>query len=292
MRRLTSSCRHSVSTLTVVVALVAATLTAIVFAPKPAHAAGGTGSITLAVQSARSVNKTGTNPTGFVQKGDPVDKYKWLINADDTGDPGTAANPGTDKCLPSTAKPVGSSDPNYADTCHWPSTRATSGFAPIIAQGDETALNTGKALDGLAPGKYLISVTADGLKIDGAHFTVAGGDAQQVTVAMNPLPLPLSTIRIQVFNDNQPVDATWEMDAENSTDMGGFTVTLTDDRQTLPARRYTNGVKARLHKGADKHFTQSRFVLDYQNSTHDIPRRETICITTGFTEKIRSLRSA
>ena len=120
----------------------------------------------------------------------------------------------------------GSTDPDFADSCPWPSIRKTSGFAPIVAQGDQSDLNRTQALSGLEPGKYLISVTATGFKIDGQHFTVTSGATQAVRVLMNPTPLPLSTIRIQVFNDNIPVDATYEADAEAG--LSGFVAHLTD----------------------------------------------------------------
>ena len=197
-----------------------------------AAAPSGPGSITLHVQSARSVN---TGP-GFVHSGDAVKKYRWLVNVDDTGDPGTSAAPGIDRCLPSTAK-GGSTDPDYADSCAWPSTRNTSGFAPIVAQGDETDLDDSTALDNLPAGKYLISVTADGFKIDGSHFTVSGG-TQRVVVAMNPTPLPLTTLRLTVFNDNAPVDATYEVDAEQG--LSGFTAHLTDVFGTVSVDYYGN----------------------------------------------------
>ena len=45
----------------------------------------------------------------------------------------------------------------------------------IVAQGDQSDLGDTKALADLPGGKYLISVTADGFKIDGQHFTVDGG---------------------------------------------------------------------------------------------------------------------
>ncbi|MCU1659228.1 MAG: pectin lyase-like protein [Pseudonocardiales bacterium] len=205
-----------------VVAVVAATLSvAQLAAPTHAKADTGPGRITLHVQSSRSVN----SGPGFVHEGDPVTSYKWLINLDDTGNPGTINNQGTSSCLPATAA-GGSSDPQYADTCQWPSTRTTSGAAPIKAQGDQTDLNDTKALGNLPAGKYLISVTADGFKIDGQHFTVQSGVATAVTVKMNPLPLPLTTLRLQVFNDNAPVDATYEMDAEPG--LAGFSATLSD----------------------------------------------------------------
>ena len=213
---------------------VAAPSTAAVAAAVAPAAPAGPGSITLTVHSARSVN-TGL---GFVHRGDVVPTYKWIINADDTGDPGTQANQGTENCLPSTA-PGGSTDPNYADSCQWPSVRKTSGFAPILAQGDETDLSAAKALDNLPGGKYLISVTADGFKIDGQHFTVSPGTTA-VNVDMNPTPLPLSTIRISVFNDNAPVDGTYEVDAEQA--LAGFTAHLTDVFGTVSVDYYGNAL--------------------------------------------------
>ena len=97
---------------------------------------------------------------------------------------------------------VNPADPNFADTCPWPSTRPTSGFAPIVAEGDQADFAAGKSLN-LPGGKYLISVKADGFKIDGAHFTVDGG-SQAVKVGLNPTPLPLATIQIQVYDDYAP----------------------------------------------------------------------------------------
>ncbi|WP_157557678.1 IPT/TIG domain-containing protein [Intrasporangium oryzae] len=185
-------------------------------------ATGDPGSITLSVKSARSVNPA---VAGLPKEGDAVTAYRWMINVDDTGDPGTASSPGYDRCLPARA-PGGSSDPGYADTCPWPSVRTTSGHSAIVAQGDESDLSTAKALGNLPPGKYLISVLADGYKIDGEHFTVASGAVTKVTVEMQPTPLPLATIRIQVFNDNAPVDGTYEIGGEQG--LSGFTANLSD----------------------------------------------------------------
>ena len=200
-----------------------------------APAATGPGSITLRVHSSRSVN---AGP-GFVHKGDSVTAYKWIINADDTGNPGTLANQGTSACLPSTA-PGGSADPNFADTCQWPSIRNTSGFAPILAQGDQTDLSAATSLANLPAGKYLISVTADTFKIDGQHFTVTPGATTDVNVDMNPSPLPLATMRIAVFNDNAPVDGTYEVDAEKG--LAGFTAHLTDVFGTVGADYFGNAL--------------------------------------------------
>ncbi len=190
-------------------------------APAAPAAPAAPGTISLAVSSARDVN---VGP-GFVHEGDPVTAYHWMVNVDDTGDPGTAQAPLLDRCLPQRA-PGGSPDPDYADTCPWPSVRTTSGHSEIVAQGTEADLSRTVPLTGLAPGKYLISVLADGFKIDGAHFVVTSAVTTPVTVRMNPTPLPLATIRIQVFGDNAPVDGTYEVGAEQG--LIGFTANLTD----------------------------------------------------------------
>ncbi len=223
--------------------------------------AGTPGAITLNVQSARSVNPK--NLAIKPNKGDPITAYKWLINQDNTGNPGTLANQGIDKCLPATAQ-GGSTDPNYADTCQWPSTRNTStsatgpttmGMDPIVAQGDQNDLNGTKSLDNLPAGKYLISVTADGFKIDGQHFTV-NGSTQKVVVQMNPTPLPLTTLRIQVFNDNAPVDATYEVDAEHGLE--GFTAHLSDVLGTVSTDYYGNALCTKyLHTDGANTYTDA-----------------------------------
>jgi hypothetical protein len=246
---------RAVLVLLAALAMVAVQLTVPPWAPRAAAADTTPGSITLQVNSARSVN----SGPGFVHQGDPITTYRWLINLDDVGDPGTAANQGTQACLPASATLPGTSDPNFmgstnanfADTCQWPSIRNTSGKAPIIAQGTQSDLGTTTPLAGLPPGKYLISVTADGFKIDGQHFTVAPGQVGiPVKVAMNPTPLPLTTLRIQVFNDNQPVDATYEVNAEDG--LAGFTAHLSDVFGTVGTDYYTNPLCTKyMHTLAD-----------------------------------------
>ena len=164
----------------------------------PAHAAG-TGSITLAVSSARTVGAG----AGFVHEGDPVTAYQWLITSDDVGNP----NDGKDNCLPPrgrTPAAPDSSDPGYTNRCQWPSARYTPGNVPVLTHGNQADLAAGIPLTDIPTGNYLISVTADGYKIDGAHFTVTDGGTTNVTVAMQPFPLPLGTIRLRVFNDQAP----------------------------------------------------------------------------------------
>ena len=213
--------------------------------PAASAASDSPGSITLRVESARSV----ASGPGFVHQHDPVTDYKWMVNVDDTGDPGTAAHQGTESCLPPGAT-GGSTDPDFADSCPWPSIRNTAGYAPIVAQGNQDDLSTSKALENLPPGKYLISVTADGFKIDGEHFTVQPGTTQQVTVGMNPTPLPLTTIQIQVFQDQAPVDATYEADAERG--LAGFGAHLTDVFGEVSTDYYGNALcTVYRHEGND-----------------------------------------
>lgn len=53
----------------------------------------------------------------------------------------------------------------------------------------------------LPDGRYLISVLADGYKLDGAHFSVPLEDPGVVTVELQPNPLPTATIQAAVFED-------------------------------------------------------------------------------------------
>ena len=215
--------------------------------------------------SARTVG-----PAGGVHKGDAVTAYQWMINEDSTGDPGTAAAPLFDRCLPSRA-PGGSTKPAspaagdptepYADSCPWPSVRPTSGHSKIVAQGDQNDLGASHVLDGLAPGKYLVSVTADGYKIDGAHFVVTPGLEGLVSVGMQPLPLPLATIKIQVFNDN------------------------------VPARRHLRGRRragpGRLHRQPLRRPRSGEHRLLRQRPVHGLPPRR-----TDRTDDVRGRRQA
>ena len=160
----------------------------------PAQAAT-TNTLTLAVTSAR------TEPRAFggsgVAKGDPVDKYKFIINVDNTGT--TAQRSPSGGCA--------STDAGYPGSCHWPSIQEVPHASPIYTQGNQDDLAGGVTLP---DGRYLISVIADGYKIDGEHFTVplTGPDPNPglVTVELQPNPLPDSTLRAQVFADGTPTN--------------------------------------------------------------------------------------
>ena len=155
-----------------------------------------------------SDNDPNTNPT-------PVTSFKYMINEDNTGTteqrssaPGTGCNAG---------------DPGYPTSCNWVSIAGVKGSSPIFTQGDQSdfpggVLTSNGAAVQLPAGRYLISVLADGFKIDGAHFTVPGPGT--VTVLMQPYDLPDATIQAEVFEDNAPTNSAPDVPAERG--IAGF----------------------------------------------------------------------
>ena len=161
--------------------------------PVQPAAAATTNTLRLDVVSARTEPRAGGG--SGVTKGAAVPHYKFLINEDATGTTTQRnANPGSG---------CAATDPNYPQSCHWPSIDEPSGWAPIVTQGDETDLANG--LD-LPDGRYLISVLADGYAIDGAHFTMPLQAPGVVDVGLQPDPLPDTTLKGQVFMDNAPTN--------------------------------------------------------------------------------------
>ncbi len=142
-------------------------------------------------------------------------EYKYLINIDNTGDPFQARNAG---CSPE--------DAGYPDSCDWPSIRAVPGAAPIYTQGNQDDFN-GTTLSGLdlPDGKYLISVLANGYKMGGIHFTVPLQGTGQLTVGLQPHPLPAATMRVKVFEDNASVNGQFDTDEHG---LEGFHVIIND----------------------------------------------------------------
>ena len=214
----------------------AAVIPTVAPAAAPAPAAPTSSILRLRVESARQWIPSGLN------KGDAIPKYHWLVVQDDTGDPthypgsATACTPpsiGGDPNYPSGAEdPAGSGQ--YPHQCQWPAIHSTKGgtSAEVVAQGDATTLSESIGIDTTNwpandhnPNRsYMISVMADGyavpgcavtptvtchvdgFKIDGAWFSLPlpdNGAAANVTVAMQPYPLPLTTVRMQVWNDLQ-----------------------------------------------------------------------------------------
>ncbi len=163
---------------------------------------------------------------------------------DATGDPDKRSQVAT--CLPFQDPVVNNTpqaNPNYGpEACQWPSVRYTPGAVPVVAQGDQGDIDptthqflvhgTTTPLQ-LQPGRYLVSVTADGYKIDGAHFDVDSTKPADPATGMNvavvkmhAYPVPLGTLRLRAFKDTAPVDGTYEVGIEQA--LPGFTTHLND----------------------------------------------------------------
>ncbi|MDO8363828.1 MAG: hypothetical protein Q7V88_13085 [Actinomycetota bacterium] len=143
----------------------------------------------------------------------PITTFKYLINIDNTGS--TKQREPSDGCSP---EAVG-----YPDSCDWTSMGHASN-SPIFTQGTEADFASG-GID-LLPGNYLISVLADGYKLDGEHFTIPLGDDEVVTVLMQPAPLPDATVQAAVFEDISPVNGAPDLPAEHG--LAGFVAGIND----------------------------------------------------------------
>ena len=148
--------------------------------------------------------------------GTPIDTFQYIINVDNTGTTTQrSAEPGSG-CSPQ--------DAGYPDTCNWVSVAGRANNSPILTQGDQSDFAGG--LD-LPDGRYLISVLADGYKIDGAHFSVPFANGQSlVTVQMQPYDLPDATIQAEVFEDVAPTNSAPDVPAERG--LAGFTGHIAD----------------------------------------------------------------
>ncbi len=168
--------------------------------------------ITLSVSSARTEPADGSG----VLRGDPITTYKWIVNVDNTGEPLWNEN----DCRPTVLDADGNwvtnpnnPDPDGLTNCQWPSVRGVQSTSPIFTQGTSAELNGTDGIT-LPNGKYLISVIADGFKIDGKHFTVPMEEPGLVEVQMQPLTVPAATLRIKVFVDDRFANGQFDAPAE------------------------------------------------------------------------------
>ena len=234
----------------VLVALQLSVPVALRLVPRAAAAVAQPGTFHLSVLEALDASH-GAKPTDAAKV---IDTFKWLISAEKTGGAygyagaATGGKAGYDavgdptnnaatsaKCTPGTRSGATDPGPNVTsgaydpNACQWPSVRYTPGAVPVVAEGDQSDLTGGVPNNlTLQPGRYLISVTADGHKIDGAHFDIDGSapTPANVVVSMHATPVPLGTLRLRVFKDSAPVDGTYEVGLEKP--LVGFTVHLND----------------------------------------------------------------
>jgi len=198
----------------------------------PAQAAT-TSDLSLKVVSAR------TEPLAFggtgVGKGDGILDFQYIINADNTGT--TAQRSVTGDCAATT--------PGYPASCDWPSIKEVPHTtSPIVRQGDQADF----AADLTLPdGRYLISVLADGYKIDGEHFTVPLPAPGLVTVELQPNPLPDSTLRAFIFQDTAPTNGAND---QGEPGLAGFSGHISDTLGEVQTDVYGNPL-CTVYKGED-----------------------------------------
>ena len=74
----------------------------------------------------------------------------------------------------------------------------------------------------MKPGRYLISVLADGFKLDGTPFTVPMDEPGVVEVPLQPTPLSTATIKAQVFADVTGANGQYDPGEDGLPGFAGF----------------------------------------------------------------------
>lgn len=110
--------------------------------------------------------------------GSLVTAYTFIVNDDNTG------------------------EPLAPDHNLHPSRKPTASFSPIVAAGNQDTANNVT----LPPGRYLISVRAEGYKLWGRHITLPE-DEGTVSIELLKDPHPLTKVVVHVFEDRQPLNA-------------------------------------------------------------------------------------
>ena len=223
--------------------------------------------------------------------------YKWLINLDNTGNTGGGKD--DPACHPS-------SNPNYPTGCSWPSIRY--GVAsPAISEGTYADWNMMTALPayvtdatgasglpdscdpttgnpvphatgsptgpvGTVACRYLVSVTANGYQIGGAHFSVPMAAPGVVNVFLNPFPIPLGTMRLVAFNDNKSTNGQFDHLTEKGLE--GFLGVVFDVDGILQADFYGNPLCTvyETNKTAGPHFGE--IVVDSYGKPRPAPAKD------------------
>ncbi len=131
--------------------------------------------------------------------GNPVTGFRWLVEEDNTNQP----TPG-----------VGTADTIALDI--------HKSHAPVLAEGHTAG--TMAVIDLPDDGRYFVSVLPDsGHTMSGT--TVAAGQAD-VTVIVNPYPMPTSQVSILAFHDNMAINLVPDLPFEEG--LPGFSVVVAD----------------------------------------------------------------
>lgn len=209
-----------------------------------------------------------TEPLSGVVKGDPVTAYKFIINENNVGDP---TQPRFPDCYPYLDPPANTEiNPDYPAACNWPSIRAQAGYSPIVTQGDQGILNETTGIS-LPAGDYLISVLADGYKLDGAHFTVPLAEPGLVVVETHPLPLPAATIRIRVFEDTM---TNGQFDAPGEHGLAGFRAQVADLLGLITTDVYGNPICTEYERDGN-----GQIIFDPEGNPIPIPDTGGVCVS-------------
>lgn len=190
--------------------------------------------ITLAPQASAQTNTIRLNVVS-ASSGTPIAQFRYLLNVDNTGS--TAQRSPADGCSPAST--------GYPGSCLWTSIAGVPGSSPIHTQGDQSDFPLT-----LPEGRYLVSVLADGHKLDGEHFTVplpaaAGG---VVTVRMQPYALPAATIQAAVFEDISPVNGAPDLPAEHG--LAGFLGKVADSLGDVSSDVFGNPICTEYQRDA------------------------------------------
>jgi hypothetical protein len=236
-------------------------LTAGLLSMLPMHVAQAADqAVTLLVQSARTEPDA---PGGPVTKGDPISAYRFIINEDNTGS--TEQRETSPDCTPE--------NPDYAmgdaNPCAWTSVAGLASSSPIVTQGDESALNEATSLT-LPEGRYLISVLADGFKLDGLHFSIPRADST-LTVDLQPDPLPTATVQALVFNDTSLTDG--QIDS-NENGLAGFAGHISDTLGEVTTDVFGNPLCTEYEEDAF-----GNKILDAEGAPIPIPNTGGFCLS-------------
>lgn len=134
-----------------------------------------------------------------------INGFKYIVNLNNVGDPQIEL-------------PESSRNPSL-----FPSLKPGESHSPVILTGE---IATSQADITIPEGKYLVSVLAPGYKLGGNWVTVLPNTITTLEVKLYPNPLPLSKIRVRVFEDNHPVNGEDDIPLEGGLE--GFRIIIND----------------------------------------------------------------
>jgi FtsP/CotA-like multicopper oxidase with cupredoxin domain len=187
------------------------------------------------VAAVREVAAASEAPNVYLQCGSTGEPYKWLLVLNDIGlYEGRAGDLNNDYfCSPFSSK--------YPDSCEWPSIRVTKTHAKIYTSGDENDWSASTPLQ-LEPDNYMVTCMKEGFRLEGEYFTVPADSAEDMTVVVDPVPLPtpLGTIRLFVFNDNHWTNG--QYDGPSEVGIADFGIGINDIEGPVTEDYYGNSL--------------------------------------------------